>query len=165
MAEIPNEPPEEWLNETPMVGCGHCPERLPLAEIAQHMRDEHGWDVDQDVLEQTFVAARQAVRKMVDGGGYPGVPSAAGFDGPRASESIPMDLMEIWAAIGHRAVGGTWPPGFEVGAALYVMADMFLRAAVSHNEAVDEIHRLEGLVNDMTTEPDEGGEVPDDGTI
>jgi hypothetical protein len=131
--------------------CAACGEMVAVAEMAAHMNDEHGADLDQDAIEQQFLQVREFVKRAIGGGDD-------SFDGDNGPVLVsPMHIMEVWAAIGHRAVSGEWPDDFDMGSAIVASMRAFNDAAKSNNAAVDEIHRLNGLLE--TTEQEDENEI------
>lgn len=122
------------------VTCGHCDQDLPISQLADHMNEVHGSQLDRDDLEQQFVGVKEIMRESID----------------RAQRALrlltPLTEEQVWAAIGFERVTGDWPRNFDPGAALIVAMERYADLASRHQaltEAFADERLLEAI--DLTS--------------
>lgn len=124
-----------------IVHCGQCDEEVAITDLAQHLLEEHGMEVDPEMIQQSIVQAEAGLREIMA--------AQRGFYSARDAYPT-MSLTEIFGAIGHRTTTGFWPQGFDAqGALLYAMdhLDQANRRLKHHHqhppEGVDHLDRCE----------------------
>jgi hypothetical protein len=126
-----------------IVHCGQCDEEISIGELAQHLLEDHGMEVDEEMIQQSIVQAEAGLREIM------AAQQGRGFFSARDAYPT-MSLTEIFVAIGHRTTTGFWPPNFDAqGALLYAMdhLDQANRRLKHHHqhvpEGVDHLSRCE----------------------